>query len=567
MRDKEEFLNMTADEIIDNWQELFNILFNPGNFDNDPELLVYKDKIEDIMRKGRKIKLYKQLYKQAEISYNKLVSEAIGEPQQELPPYLTINEQTNTYHFSGALYADYFSRTKQFKLFGTDNTNIIYLYTDRGYYEKVGKPYITGIIKAELTSIGKKALNALNSRNINDAYTLITASTSTESIEKMPDMINEGYINFQNGLLELATMKLLPHTSDIFTINQIPCDWTGKPSETPYFNKILNDMFGEREDSKTFVKEWIGLIISNISFTKHNFKKALLMVGAGDSGKSQLKKLTEYIIGSDNCSAIDMRQLEKEHMTAAIVGKRLIGSSDMKVDNLDEVTTFMQIIGGDNIHVNVKCGACYTTSFNGYVWNCCNNLPNPKGEMVNEFFNRLIILRLNPPLPENERDADLQNKLQLEIPGIMFKCVQAVKELIKRGYKLTIPKENTENVDSYKLSTNYAAAFYNECCTPYVDGVAGSSTQEIKAAFEEWYSENVGSGHIPTVNAFNKNLAGYLNISIDKLFKRFGSGNERRRCYCFSIAEREQNSADYGVTETATGHTITVSGRTFSANW
>lgn len=359
MRDKEEFLNMTADEIIDNWQELFNIIFNPGHFDNDIDLLVYKGKIEGIMRKGHKINLYKQLYKQAEVSYNKLVSEAIGEPQQELPPYLTINEQTNTYHFSGALYADYFSRTKQFKLFGTDNTNIIYLYTDSGYYEKVGKPYITGIIKSELTLIGKKALNALNNRNINDAYTLITASTSTESIGKMPDMIDEGYINFQNGLLELATMKLLPHTSDIFTINQIPCDWTVKPSETPYFNKILNDMFGEREDSKTFVKEWIGLIISNISFSKHSFKKALLMVGAGNSGKSQLKKLTEYIIGSDNCSAIDMRQLEKEHMTAAIVGKRLIGSSDMKLDNLEEVTTFMQIIGGDNIHVNVKCGACY----------------------------------------------------------------------------------------------------------------------------------------------------------------------------------------------------------------
>ena len=38
MRDKEEFLNMTADEIIENWQELLNILCNPGNFDNDPEL-------------------------------------------------------------------------------------------------------------------------------------------------------------------------------------------------------------------------------------------------------------------------------------------------------------------------------------------------------------------------------------------------------------------------------------------------------------------------------------------------------------------------------------------------
>lgn len=567
MRDKEEFLNMTADEIIENWKELFNILFNPGNFDNDPELLVYKDKIEDIMRKGRKINLYKQLYKQAEVSYNKLVSEAIGEPQQELPPYLTINEQTNTYHFSGALYADYFSRTKQFKLFGTDNTNIIYLYTDSGYYEKVGKPYITGIIKSELTSIGKKALNALNNRNINDAYTLITASTSTESIEKMPDMIDEGYINFQNGLLELATMKLLPHTSDIFTINQIPCDWTVKPSETPYFNKILNDMFGEREDSKTFVKEWIGLIISNISFSKHSFKKALLMVGAGNSGKSQLKKLTEYIIGSDNCSAIDMRQLEKEHMTAAIVGKRLIGSSDMKLDNLEEVTTFMQIIGGDNIHVNVKCGACYTTSFNGYVWNCCNKLPNPKGEKVNEFFDRLVILQLNPPLPEEERLPDLQDRLRAEATGIMYLCVQAVKNLIQRGYSLTIPKENAENVDSYKISTNYAAAFYNECCTPYVDGVAGSSTQEIKAAFEEWYSENIGSGYMPTVNAFNKNLAGYLNISTDKLFKHSGTGKERHRCYCFSIAEREPNSADYGVSETATGHTITVSGRTFSANW
>ena len=59
-------------------------------------------------------------------------------------------------------------------------------------------------------------------------------------------------------------------------------------------------MFSDREDSKTFVKEWMGLILSNISFTNHNFKKALLMVGAGDSGKSQLKKLTEYILSKKN---------------------------------------------------------------------------------------------------------------------------------------------------------------------------------------------------------------------------------------------------------------------------
>ena len=50
---------------------------------------------------------------------------------------------------------------------------------------------------------------------------------------------DEDIINFQNGLLRLSDMTLLPHTPDQLSTIQLPCDWPPAPSETPVYNLSL----------------------------------------------------------------------------------------------------------------------------------------------------------------------------------------------------------------------------------------------------------------------------------------------------------------------------------------
>ena len=50
---------------------------------------------------------------------------------------------------------------------------------------------------------------------------------------------DEDIINFQNGLLRLSDMTLLPHTPELITTIQLPCDWPPAPSETPVYDRYM----------------------------------------------------------------------------------------------------------------------------------------------------------------------------------------------------------------------------------------------------------------------------------------------------------------------------------------
>lgn len=57
---------------------------------------------------------------------------------------------------------------------------------------------------------------------------------------------DEDLINFQNGLLRVTAteLTLLPHSPDVLSTVQIPCNWTGKPSPTPVFDSYMITLTG-----------------------------------------------------------------------------------------------------------------------------------------------------------------------------------------------------------------------------------------------------------------------------------------------------------------------------------
>lgn len=57
-------------------------------------------------------------------------------------------------------------------------------------------------------------------------------------------------------------------------------------------------------------------------------KKGVFMVGDGDTGKSQLKALTERLLGQGNYTGIDLKELESRFGTANIYNKQLAVSSE-----------------------------------------------------------------------------------------------------------------------------------------------------------------------------------------------------------------------------------------------
>ena len=158
---------------------------------------------------------------------------------------------------------------------------------------------------------------------------------------------DENLINFKNGLLrvtETATV-LIPHTPTVYSTIQISCDWTGKLEPTPMFDAYMRTLTNGDKAVEQLLLEFMGVCISNIKGWR--MKKALFLVGDGDTGKSQLKSLVERLLGKGNFIGIDLKEIEARFGTGAIYGTRLAGSSDMSFLSVDELKTFKKITGGD----------------------------------------------------------------------------------------------------------------------------------------------------------------------------------------------------------------------------
>ena len=84
---------------------------------------------------------------------------------------------------------------------------------------------------------------------------------------------------------------------------------------------------------KQLLMEFIGVCISNVKGWR--LKKALFLVGQGDTGKSQLKSLVERLLGRGNFIGIDLKEIESRFGTGAVYGTRLAGSSDMSFLSVD----------------------------------------------------------------------------------------------------------------------------------------------------------------------------------------------------------------------------------------
>lgn len=112
------------------------------------------------------------------------------------------------------------------------------------------------------------------------------------------------------------------------TTIQIPCEWQdtsdiNAPIFLSYIDKLTNNDIGK----KSLLLQYMGACISNIK--GYRFKKALFVVGDGNTGKSQLKSLIERMLSKENYTSIDLTELEERFGTSMLYNKRLAGSSDM----------------------------------------------------------------------------------------------------------------------------------------------------------------------------------------------------------------------------------------------
>lgn len=199
---------------------------------------------------------------------------------------------------------------------GTANEgSMIYVYSD-GYYKYISENEFKGFIKSFIPYQLRK------SKDINEIFIDLTTEMKFVDYEELN--ADEDIINFEDGILNLKTWKLEPHDPKYLSTIQIPAKYkeVEVANATAYnFEKYMMKLCDEDADTYILLLECLGLVISNIY--AYRTKKALFLVGEGNTGKSQLKKIAEYLLGKQNVSSIDLKNLSERFGTSDLYQKRL----------------------------------------------------------------------------------------------------------------------------------------------------------------------------------------------------------------------------------------------------
>ena len=507
-------------------QALCNILaFYCGNDFNRIDSLfrrsgLYREKWDRVDYKNRTINKAisgcRNTFHCRERSDNKILNQY---NQKAIPYYINKKTLKNTgeirFTVNCPLLSKYIRENNDY-LFVTDEANgaVMRYWYKGGYYRLFNDDMIKGIIKGHITSFNEEILKM---NDVKEVFNDLTTDLKTISQDKLNT--DENIINFQNGILDLKSMQLLPHSPKYYSTIQIPCDWIPDAEPTPVFDNFIKTFTNNEKEIEKLIMQFMGVCLSNIK--GYRMKKALFMVGAGDTGKSQLKALTEKLLGKDNYTGIDLRDLEKRFGTSTIYNKRLAGSSDMSFVTIEELKTFKKCTGGDTLFAEFKGKNGFNFVYNGLLWFCMNKRPKFGGDNGDWVYNRIMQIKCNNVIPQEKQDKFLLDKMYKERSGIVHKTINALKEVISNGYEFTIPESVQREKEDYKSENSTVISFYKECIVPRPTGSISDNctTQRVYDVYKEWCRDN-NHGYTKTAREFRTELLEILGKSFEEATTR-----------------------------------------------
>lgn len=458
------------------------------------------------------------------------------------PPFIHFNEATGAPYVVVPLLAKYIREHLEYILVRDNGKQALLKYVyDNGLYRLVSNDMLLGLIKRYIAEYDEELVKM---RQVNETLQLLTTDLNYVSQNELDAC--ENFINFKNGLLYVDETKadLFPHSPGIYSTIQIPCEWTGQPSPTPIFDRYLHTLTNGNQAVAQLLLEFIGVCLSNLKGWR--LKKALFLVGEGDTGKSQLKSLVERLLGKGNFIGIDLKEIEARFGTGAIFGTRLAGSSDMSFLSVDELKTFKKITGGDSLYAEFKGQQAFEFTYNGLLWFCMNRLPKFGGDNGQWVYDRILVVHCPNVIPKEEQDKNLLDKMYEEREGIVYKAVQALQGVIRNDYRFTEPPSVTEARQKYRAKNSTVISFFEECMCPWPEGKIqkNGTTGRIYRVYQAWCRDN-NAGFAKTAREFRQELAEHLKASYEDISTR-RKGNTYYKDYTLTPEAKAEYSKEYG---------------------
>jgi putative DNA primase/helicase len=302
-----------------------------------------------------------------------------------------------------------------------------------------------------------------------------------------------------NGLLDITTRQLSPHTPQFFNLHAVPFAYDATAAEPKHWGAFLDSVWPPPPDTtephpaQNLLQEWFGYVLSG----RTDFQKILVMNGPTRGGRGTIGRVLTGLLGKENVAGLQLDDLGESFGKALLIGKPLaiVGDERFSGRRMSEVVSALLMISGEDvIGVNRK----HRDRWNG-------RLPTRIMVMSNELqklsdtsatvIGRFLVLRMTISFLGRE-DIRLPDRLLGELPGILNWALEGLRFLIKNG-KFTVDPEAAELVAQMTALASPMQTYVEENCTVGEGKEFETYTQTLYYDHCAWRKAN---GHMAIAN-------------------------------------------------------------------
>ena len=345
------------------------------------------------------------------------------------------------------------------------------------------------IIDAAEKNIGRVSNKAGKDAMISEFKALYDIPIQSEEFNK-----DKFLLNTDSGIIDLKTGEVIPFDSTLMqsksTNIKISYD------EPKLWIKFLNDIFyrgeGKEEDTKAIV-DCIQLCLGYSLCGSTREQIMFLLYGGGSNGKSTFTDVVSKMMGDygDSIASENLMQQRNSNQSAIYSIAKLQGCRFLETGETEEGGRFAEamvkrLTGGDPISAQFKFGNEFTFRPQFKLWMSTNNRPIIRGTDYG-IWRRIFPFPFIRSFKEHEKDKDLPEKLEAELPMILGWAIQGFQKYQKLG-GIDMPECLKPEYKDYKVKMDVITQFIEKNCTV----IKGYNTKvsTLYKNYKEWAKDD-----------------------------------------------------------------------------
>lgn len=335
-------------------------------------------------------------------------------------------------------------------------------------------------------------------RNVSDKVAcLLSIITDLELTKDKGD-----WFNVKNGLLQLSTGVLNPHTPDFVSLVQSPVKYDPEAKAPTWLDAIEAWMVGPEKDQKTLMLQQFGGYLLTSSMVH---AKAMFLVGDGGNGKSTFADTLSMVVGGDATSRIDLEDLYSPFGMKGLIGKRLNVVEEVS-GGYYQSHKLKKLVSGEEVTINMKFKDQFKFTPTAKFLFAVNMMPRVDDSST-ATERRILVVQFNNNFRDKPNTAlrFSDGLLALELSGILNWMLEGYRSLLKDG-TFSGTREQQQALAEYREENSSVDGFIGESLT-FTDTIHVETTSRLYSDYKDYCIKD--GRKYKSMIAFTKEMKAY----------------------------------------------------------